>query len=220
MESDLGKIIKDRRLALGKTLEDVGRDVGVSKSTVQRWESGLIQNMRRNKLAGLARSLSMSPSELISLVPSIDENDTLSNPDMLPIIRHRVPVLGSAACGAPIEKPGDGAEYIDINDDLPCDFALIAQGDSMTVDRIYDGDVVFFRAQDDVDDGQIAAIELDGGMTIKRVKRLRAADGSILFTQLISSNTAYPSIDIGGADETRTARIRGKAVAFKSLLNK
>lgn len=44
-------------------------------------------------------------------------------------------ILGSAACGEPIYKPGDGTEFISVEDDLPCDFALIAQGDSMTGDR-------------------------------------------------------------------------------------
>lgn len=144
---------------------------------------------------------------------------TLPHPDMRPVTLHRVPILGGAACGEPIYKPGDDTEYIDVDDDLPCDFALIAQGDSMTGDRICDGDVVFFRAQDDVDDGQIAAVELDGGMTIKRIKRLRAPSGAVVYTQLLSSNQKYDSIDIGGPGETRTARIRGKAVAFKAKLN-
>lgn len=141
------------------------------------------------------------------------------HPDMLPVSTHHVPILGSGACGEPIYKPGDGTEYIDVDDDLPCDFALIAQGDSMIGDRICDGDVVFFKAQDDVDDGQIAAVELDDGMTIKRIKRLRAPNGRVIYTQLLSSNKNYDSIDIGGPNETRTARIRGKAVAFKALLN-
>ena len=141
------------------------------------------------------------------------------HPDMRPVVLHRVPILGGAACGEPIYKPGDDTEYIDVDGDLPCDFALIAQGDSMTGDRICDGDVVFFRAQDDVDDGQIAAVELDGGMTIKRIKRLRAPSGAVVYTQLLSSNQKYDSIDIGGPGETRTARIRGKAVAFKAKLN-
>lgn len=214
----IGSNIKRLREMHGMNQAELAEIAGVTDKAVSTWEHDK-KIPRMGAIQKIADYFKITKSDIIE--ETVFEVPVFTkHPDMLPIIRHRVPVLGSAACGEPIEKPGDGEEYIDINDDLPCDFALIAQGDSMTVDRIYDGDVVFFRAQDDVDDGQIAAIELDGGMTIKRVKRLRAADGSILFTQLISSNTAYPSIDIGGADETRTARICGKAVAFKSLLNK
>lgn len=78
-----------------------------------------------------------------------------------------MPILGSAACGEPIYKPGDGTEFISVEDDLPCDFALIAQGDSMTGDRIYSGDIVFIRSQDHVQDGEIAAVALDNEVTLK-----------------------------------------------------
>ena len=40
MTKGIGKIIKKNRLELNLTLEDVAKAVGVSKSTVQRWESG------------------------------------------------------------------------------------------------------------------------------------------------------------------------------------
>ncbi len=57
--------IHNRRLELGKTLEEIGAIVGVSKGTVQRWESGNITNMRRDKLAKLAKALEVSPAQLM-----------------------------------------------------------------------------------------------------------------------------------------------------------
>ena len=41
---DIGHIINQRRLFLGLTLEDVGNAVGVSKSTVKKWEDGYISH--------------------------------------------------------------------------------------------------------------------------------------------------------------------------------
>lgn len=38
--------LKNRRLELGMTLEDVGDYVGVGKSTVKKWENGMINNMK------------------------------------------------------------------------------------------------------------------------------------------------------------------------------
>ena len=89
----------------------------------------------------------------------------------------------------------------------------------MIGDRIHDGDVVYFRSVSDVRDGEIAAVAVDDGVSIKRIKRLRAPDGSVIFTQLLSSNPAYDSIDIGGPGETRIARILGRAVSFSAKLN-
>ena len=99
-----------------------------------------------------------------------------------------------------------------------CDFALIAQGDSMTGDRIHSGDIVFVRKQDTVRDGEIAAIALDNELTLKRVRRLRGPGGSVAFTQLLPSNPSYSPIDIGGEDETRCVKILGKAVAVRFML--
>lgn len=62
---NISKKISDRRKQLGLTLDDVGKAVGVSRSTVQRWESGLIKNMGRDKIAALASVLQMNPVELV-----------------------------------------------------------------------------------------------------------------------------------------------------------
>ena len=62
---DFGKMIRERRLALGLTLEQVGDFCGVGKSTVRKWENGIIQNMRRDKIAMLAAILQMDPVDLI-----------------------------------------------------------------------------------------------------------------------------------------------------------
>lgn len=58
---DLGERIKDRRLKLELTLEDVGNAVGVSKSTVMKWETGYIENMKRDKIVALSKALKVSP---------------------------------------------------------------------------------------------------------------------------------------------------------------
>ena len=57
--------IYDRRKELNLTLEDVGKAVGVSKSTVKKWESGFIKNMRRDKIILLAKTLKVSPIDIL-----------------------------------------------------------------------------------------------------------------------------------------------------------
>ena len=57
--------IKDLRLAKGLTLEQVASVVGVGKSTVRKWETGMIANMRRDKIASLAQALGVTPEHLM-----------------------------------------------------------------------------------------------------------------------------------------------------------
>lgn len=57
--------IKLLRSELGLTLEDVGKAVGVGKSTVRKWETGDIANMRRDKIVKLARVLHTTPAYLL-----------------------------------------------------------------------------------------------------------------------------------------------------------
>lgn len=62
----LGQIIKYRRKELGMTQKDVADHVNVSHSAVSRWESGEIENITQDKIAGLADILQISPLTLIA----------------------------------------------------------------------------------------------------------------------------------------------------------
>ena len=74
---NIGELIRNRRIELKLTLEEVGNMVGVSKSTVKKWEDGYISNMKRDKIALLANALQIEPVSLITgeLIPiSINSN--------------------------------------------------------------------------------------------------------------------------------------------------
>ena len=202
---EFGRMLKQLRKERSLSQDELAALLGTTKQVISRYENG--QRMPRlSVVADYARKLGV-PLSLLS-----GEDDAAAQ---APTGGRRVPILGGAACGEPIYSPSDGTEYVVVDEDIPCDFALIAQGDSMTGDRIYSGDIVFIRKQDTVRDGEIAAIALDNELTLKHVRRLRGADGSVVFTQLLPSNPAYSPIDIGGEDETRMVRILGKAVAVR-----
>ena len=62
---DIGDRIKQLREQKGMTLEDLGNKVGVGKSTVRKWETGMIANMRRDKIKKVADALNTSPEYLM-----------------------------------------------------------------------------------------------------------------------------------------------------------
>lgn len=62
---NMGEKIKELRLKQDMTLEELGNKVGVGKSTVRKWETGMIENMRRDKIAKIANALNVSPAYLM-----------------------------------------------------------------------------------------------------------------------------------------------------------
>ena len=65
MTNEMARKIKELRLANGMTLEQVATIVGVGKSTVRKWETGMIANMKRDKIADLAKALGTTPAYLM-----------------------------------------------------------------------------------------------------------------------------------------------------------
>ena len=65
MDNDLARKIKHLRLERNMTLEEVATIVGVGKSTVRKWETGMIANMKRDKIALLAKALGTTPAYLM-----------------------------------------------------------------------------------------------------------------------------------------------------------
>ena len=73
MSNELARKIKELRLAKHMTLEQVAEIVGVGKSTVRKWETGMIANMKRDKISLLAKALSTTPAYLMGW----EENETV-----------------------------------------------------------------------------------------------------------------------------------------------
>lgn len=72
---ELNNLIKQRRQELNLTLEQVAQIVGVGKSTVRKWETGDIKNMKRDKIPLLAEALQISPSLIAGF------KETTTNPN-------------------------------------------------------------------------------------------------------------------------------------------
>ena len=64
-ENEFAKKVRDLRAMHGLTLEQIALVVGVGTSTVRKWETGMIQNIRRDKIAKLAEALHTTPAYLM-----------------------------------------------------------------------------------------------------------------------------------------------------------
>ena len=90
---ELGARIKMLRLDKKMTLEQLGEYVGVSKSTVRKWETGMIANMRQDKIPKLAKALDTTPAYLMGWEEEQDtENDIIKSLDN-PIFNEPIEII-------------------------------------------------------------------------------------------------------------------------------
>lgn len=78
---DMSRKIKELRKERGLTLEQVAEVVGVGKSTVRKWETGMIANMRRDKIADLAMALGTTPAYLMGWTEEPTERQKNPSPE-------------------------------------------------------------------------------------------------------------------------------------------
>ena len=204
-------MLADKLKALRKerkmTLDDIAEKVGTSKQTIHRYENGTITNIPHEKIEGLAAALGVSPSTLMGW----EYNSTFNN--IVPISIKRLPILGEIACGEPQYAEEEHESYAAADRNTDADFCLIAHGDSMIGARIFDGDIVFIRSQNSVDNGDIAAVIINDEATLKRVYYYPNEQKLILNPE----NPKYPPL-VYIKDELDTIKIIGKAVAFQSAV--
>lgn len=186
---------------------DLVRITGIGKASICTYLSGAYEPKQTNTYK-LASALNVNPAWLMGQdVPmEAEPSPALPHPDLLPVRKKRVRMLGSIAAGQPIYAEENRDAYVTVDGAMECDFALRVKGDSMSP-RLLDGDTVFFREQSDVDDGQIAAVIIDDSATLKHVYHL--ANG----IQLVSDNPKYPPM-IFDAQNSSYARIIGLAVGY------
>ena len=197
----VGQRIRKRRKELNITLEEIGEYVGVSKATVQRWETGGIANMRRDRIKKLCEILQLDVEELLG-------GNQPAKPAFV-----KIPVLGSVAAGVPITAQEDIIGYEEVpaqwteKDTL---FALKIKGDSMEP-RMVSGDVVVVRKQEDINSGEVAIVMIgDEEATCKKVTK--HSDGLVL----ISNNPKYaPMFFTIKEIETLPVRILGRVVELR-----
>lgn len=201
------KYLTDRRKELGLTMKQVAEAVGVSEATVCRWESGQIANMRRDRINNYAKILRVDPNFIMTGEKKANILSGISN--IIPIEpMDRIPLLGAIACGDPILAQENIEDYIDLPRTIKADFALTCEGDSMIDAGIKDGDVVYIRSQPEVQNGQIAAVLVDGESAT--LKRFFFNDGVVT---LMAANQSYPPIVKAGSD-VEQVRVLGLAVGL------
>lgn len=208
---DVAKRIEQIAEEKGLSGAELARRVGIDRSTINRYYKGT-RKISMDEIPRFAEVLEVDPVELL-----IGKEELSKIINLRPIgdEQVRIPILGKIACGEPLLAQENVEDYISKpSDNLPSGelFALIAKGDSMEP-TIPDGAVVLIRVQPDVENGEIAAVLVNGDeeATLKRIRK----EGDSIW--LVPDNPKHPLKQI---NEDYPARIIGKAFSYeKSLIN-
>ena len=202
----IGARIKELRQKNNMMQVDLAKAVNSSKQTIYKYENDIVTNIPYDKIILLAKALNTTTAYLMGW-----EDEIPSYPGIMPVEKKRFPFLGEIACGEPIYADEEHNVWLESDSSIKADFCLRCKGDSMTGDNINDGDVVFIRKQDAVNNGEIACVIIDDEATLKHIY---LSDNTV---SLVSSNLSYPPL-VFKEDDCKTIKILGKAVALSRIL--
>lgn len=190
MKNKTNELIKQRRLELGLTLEDVARALGVNRSTVLRYESKDIEKMPIDIIPPLAKILRCSPEYLMGWVEEDKSNELIH-------AITKIPVYAPLCCGSGLFVDDEIIDYVAIpTESLQSHkeyFGQYAKGDSMIGAGINDGDILIFeKINGIISQGQIGCFCIDEN--IATCKKMVIAEDSTVY--LMPANENYPPITI------------------------
>ena len=211
--------IKELRIKSGLIMRDTAKALDLPYTTYINYEKGY-REPHSEALIQIANYFGVTVDFLIGNSSLAGDNsgnfdavDILTLSPISQLKRKKVPLLGDIACGEPIYAEESLGDFIWANEDIDADFCLTCHGDSMTGARINDGDLVFIKKQDMVDNGQIAAVIIENEATLKRVYYYPEQGKLVLGAE----NPKYqPFVYVG--EELNQIRILGRAVAFQSYI--
>lgn len=188
---------------------EIAKIAGVSDKSVSAWEAG----NREPKIKSIQSICSYFRLDLNSFIdnskdefiPSADSKLIPKGYSPMPETES-VPRVGRIACGDPITAEENIEAYDEVLSSWHADFTLMCIGDSMAP-KIEDGDVVAIRAQQTVENGEIAAVRIGDEATLKKVYIHQD------YIELRPINPAFESI-IRRKEEMDDIRIEGKAVGL------
>ena len=162
--------IKSRRTELGLTVEELAHKMGYKdKSSISKIENGKA-DIPQSKIAAFADALQTTPAYLMGWEEQPEPKKPTIPPGFEPMPKmKKIPLIGAIACGEPITAEQNIEKMVDVPENIRCDFSLTCHGDSMVDAGIHDKDVVYIRIQPEVENGEIAAVRIDGEATLKRV---------------------------------------------------
>lgn len=194
--------LKLLRKQYGLSQADVGKVFHASQNTISQWESGT-RKPSYEVIQEIARYFNVTVDYILG-------NDSPNGKGV------KIPVLGKVQAGIPIEAIEEIADYEEISEDMATKgdyFGLVIRGDSMQP-RMLDGDVIIVRQQEDVDNGDVAVVLVNGNdATVKKIKKTE------LGIQLIPYNPAFDIIFYTNDEiENLPVRIMGKVVELRGKL--
>lgn len=206
--------LKEVRKNARKTQQEVADFIGISQNNYSYWENGKVK-IDNESLNKLAEYFGVSVDYLLGRTdepnPTRDDFYSFQYDNIHPVHLQKIRILGEIACGVPIYASEDRESYVLSGTEVKADFCLKARGDSMIGARIMDGDIVFCRAQEMVENGEIGVVIIGDEATLKRVYFYPEKRKLVLQAE----NPAYePFVYIG--EELNEIRILGKAIAFQS----
>ena len=213
-KSDFASRLSQALETRGMKAADLSKKTKVAEGTISCYINGRYE-AKQNRVQVFAEALDVNPAWLMGYDVPMEAERSQPAPAPRPIPKgfepmpkmKKIPLIGAIACGEPITAEQNIEKMVDVPENIRCDFSLTCHGDSMVDAGIHDKDVVYIRIQPEVENGEIAAVRIDGEATLKRVYY---NPGTLT---LMPANPAYAPMIYTGP-QLEEVHIEGKAVGW------
>lgn len=187
--SHFGEVLREIREKRSLTVNQLGIYAKVSPALISKIENGKRGVPKPETIAKLAEALKMPYDELMEKAGHLTALSSYGLEPYNPVNMDRLPILGTVRAGEPILMNDNIESYMDIESDVlkgKKGFILRVNGDSMSGDGIFNGDLAIIELTNEAEPNQIVVVGIDNQEAC--LKRVECLDG---ICTLSSSNPAY-----------------------------
>ena len=175
----------------GYSQTELADKLKISRSAIGMYESGK-REPDFETLEALADTFNVNMDTLLGKADDIKTPPLPSN--LIPARFRQAPLIGEIACGTPILAEENITDYVD-------------------VPGVKDGDIVYIRSQPEVQNGQVAAVIVDGMESQATLKKFFKYENHIM---LIPANSEEQPFAFYGEEMARV-HVQGLAVGFTHM---
>ena len=199
------KRFKEKREEKNLTFDQIGLMTGISKSNLQRYESGETGKIPIDAALKIENALRLPPGYLCGYV-----DDAPS--DIKPLKKAFLPLIVSTEGMPPVLTDKIMQIATSSADNVQtASFCCYMNDNSMTGARIHKGDAVFIKSEDTLKNGDIGAFETKNGLLIRYYYHDEK------YYTLCAANPEFPPLNFRSF-KSENIQLIGKVVAFQGKL--
>ncbi len=156
---EMGKRIKQLRIANGLTQEELGKYIGVQKSAIRKYEKGEVKNIKRSSIEIMSNLFKVSPSYLMCIEDDFERKSNINT----------IPLISNFTTSSKISIENYFIKNININENLPTNTFALKITDNSMFPVLGVGDIAIITEDFEFSSGKTYLVLVNDNIVIRKV---------------------------------------------------